>query len=248
MNISLFYDLLVPAVDGEGEMTTETEPADTRMMGIVHGALRRDLLRTRDALTSEPYPQGRQRRALGEHVVWMMEFLHAHHTSEDEGLWPLVRRRNPAAGALLDSLEAEHRRISPAAAALTSAGQRYAATTADEPRAELADALDALADVLFPHLDREVEEAMPMVSASITRGEWHAVEQKYNIKPKSLAQLGMEGHWLLDGIDAEGYQVVVHTVPAVPRFILLHGFARAYRRRAQVRWQSGSSVERAAAR
>jgi len=43
----------------------------------------------------------------------------------------------------------------------------------------------------------------------------------------------MEGHWLLDGIDAEGYQVVVHTVAAVPRFILLHGFARAYQRRAQ---------------
>jgi len=32
-------------------------------MGIVHGALRRDLLRTRDALTSVPYPRGRQRRA-----------------------------------------------------------------------------------------------------------------------------------------------------------------------------------------
>ena len=177
-----------------------------------------------------------------------MEFLHGHHTSEDEGLWPLVRRRNPAAGALLDSLEAEHRRISPAAAALTAAGQRYAATAADEPRAELAGALDALADVLFPHLDREVEEAMPVVSASITQAEWHAVEQEYNIKPKSLAQLGMEGHWLLDGIDAAGYQVVVGTVPAVQRFILLHGFARAYRRRAQARWHSGSPVERAAAR
>jgi hypothetical protein len=92
------------------------------MMGIVHGALRRDLLRTHDALTAEPYPQGRQRQALGEHVVWMMEFLHAHHTGEDEGLWPLVRRQNPAAGALLDSLEADHLAISPAAAALAAAG------------------------------------------------------------------------------------------------------------------------------
>ena len=45
---------------------------------------------------------------------------------------------------------------------------------------------------------------MPVVSASITQAEWQAVEQEYNIKPKSLAQLGMEGHWLLDGIDAEG--------------------------------------------
>ena len=85
-----------------------SDPADTRMMGIVHGALRRDLLRIREVVVTEPYPQGRQRRALGEHVVWLMRFLHAHHTSEDEGLWPLVRTRNPAAGELLDALEAEH--------------------------------------------------------------------------------------------------------------------------------------------
>ena len=32
-------------------MIDEAERADTRMMGIVHGALRRDLLRTHDALT-----------------------------------------------------------------------------------------------------------------------------------------------------------------------------------------------------
>ena len=73
-------------------MATAQGPADTRMMGIVHGALRRDLLRTRAALTAEPYPQGRRRRALGEHVAWLMEYLHAHHTGEDEGLWPLVMR------------------------------------------------------------------------------------------------------------------------------------------------------------
>ena len=226
-------------------MIDEAERADTRMMGIVHGALRRDLLRTHDALTAEPYPQGRQRQALGEHVVWMMEFLHAHHTGEDEGLWPLVRQQNPAAGALLDSMEADHLVIGPAAAALAAAGRRYASTSADEPRADLVTALDMLTSVLLPHLDREVEEAMPVVSASITRAQWHAVEQQYNIKPKSLAQLGMEGHWLLDGIDPEGYQIVVHTVPAVPRFILLHGFARAYRRRAQARWQPGIQAERA---
>jgi Hemerythrin HHE cation binding domain len=218
-------------------MRTAQGPADTRMMGIVHGALRRDLLRTRDALATPPYPQGRRRRVLGEHVVWMMGYLHAHHTGEDEGLWPLVRERNPAAGALLDSLEAEHRRIDPAAASLTAAGQRYAQAADDQPRTELISALDELTAVLFPHLDREVAEAMAVVSASITHADWDAVEQKYYIKPKSLAQLGMEGHWLLDDIDAEGYQVVVHTVPAVPRFILLHGFARAYRRRSQARWQ-----------
>jgi hypothetical protein len=177
-----------------------------------------------------------------------MQFLHAHHTGEDEGLWPLLRSRNPAAGELIDSLEADHRRIDPAARALSSAGRRYAETAGDDARRELVAALDALAAVLFPHLDREVDEAMPVVSESLTRADWQAVEQQYNIKPKSLAQLGMEGHWLLDGIDAEGYDVVVHTVPAVPRFILLHGFAWPYRRRARARWEPDTAAQAALTR
>jgi Hemerythrin HHE cation binding domain len=230
----------------EVEMEASTEPADTRMMGIVHDALRRDLLRVRDTVSMQPYPQGRQRRALGEHVVWLMEFLHSHHTSEDEGLWPLVRSKNPDAGDLLDSLEAEHGRIDPAAKALLAAGKRYAESPADDARVSLVAALDDLAAVLFPHLDREVDVAMPVVAATITRADWEAVDQQFNIKPKPMRQLAMEGHWLIDGIDPEGYDVVVHTVSAVPRFILLHGFGRAYRRRAQARWEPDPTAQRVA--
>jgi hypothetical protein len=229
-------------------MTKPAEPADTRMMGIVHGALRRDLLRARDVAGSAPYPHGRQRRALGEHVEWLMDFLHAHHSSEDDGLWPAVRAKNPAAAPLLDSLEADHQRIEPAAQALREAGQRYAGTTDDVARTDLVAAIDELCAVLLPHLDREVEEAMPVVSQTISHGEWTAIEQQYNIKPKRLSQLGFEGHWLLDGIDPEGYDVVTRTVPAIPRFILLHGFARAYRRRSAAVWQPDGSTTGAAAR
>lgn len=229
-------------------MTRPEDPADMRMMGIVHSALKRDLLRTREVLSAPPAPGGRQRTALGEHVTWMMEFLHAHHTSEDEGLWPLVRRRNPAAAELLDSLEADHERIAPAAESVATAAREYTATTADPPRAELVEAIDRLIDVLFPHLDREVADAMPVVSASITNREWDAVEQEYNIKPKSVRELGMEGHWLLDGIDPEGYDVVVHKVSPVKRFVLLYGFGPSYRRRARERWTPAGAPDRAGVR
>ena len=223
-------------------MARDSDPADTRMMGIVHAALRRDLERVREAVTTDPIPQPVQRRALGEHVVWLMDFLHAHHESEDRGLWPLVRARNPAAGALLDSLEADHERIDPLAVALREAGRRYGASAEDEARSALAKAIDALAPVLYSHLDREVGEAMPVVSASITRAEWHEVEQTYTIKPKSLPQLAMEAQWVIDGIDAEEYAVVHDTVPRLLRWVVLRGFAGRYRRAARLRWDAGAGT------
>ena len=61
-------------------------PADTSMMRIVHDALRRDLRRTRFVLTRQPSPDDRQRRAIAEHLAWLMAFLEAHHRSEDLGL------------------------------------------------------------------------------------------------------------------------------------------------------------------
>ncbi len=217
-------------------MVRPENPADVRMMGIVHAALKRDLRRVREVLDADPPPRGRQRVALGQHVAWMLEFLHAHHTSEDAGLWPLVLSRNPGAAELLASLEADHARIAPLADEAAAAAQRYAETTTDAECIALISALDQLNAVLFAHLDREVAEAMPVVATSITDRQWNAVEQEYNIKPKGTRQLAMEGHWLIEGIDPEGYEVVVHKVPPPLRLLLLYGFGPAYRRRARVRW------------
>lgn len=216
-------------------MSPDAAPADTRMMGIVHHALKRDLRRARDVLASGA-PAAEQREALARHVGWVMEVLHAHHTSEDEGLWPLVRERNPGAAELLDSMEADHARIAPAAAAVVTAAAACATSPEESARTALVVALDDLLAVLVPHLDREVAEAMPVVSASITHAEWMAVEREHNLQGVPVRQLAMEGHWLLEDIDPEGYEVVVHTVPAPMRLLLLHGFGWVYRRQARARW------------
>jgi hypothetical protein len=79
-----------------------TVPADTRMMGIVHSALRRDLVRLRLVLGTPAAREPRRRTALAEHVIWMMDFLHHHHSGEDAGLYPLVVRRNPGPSLSVD--------------------------------------------------------------------------------------------------------------------------------------------------
>ena len=211
-------------------------PADTRMMGIVHDALRRDLERAIAVLSTTPYPAGARQAAIGGHISWMMGFLDAHHHSEDAGLWPLVRTRNPEAAPLMNALEADHARIAPLLDACDTAARDYRTGTTDTSRVELLDAVRRLGEVLLPHLRQEEDELLPIVSVAITDTEWRALEKQYNLEPKSLAQLGFEGHWLLDGLDRERRRVVVHLVAPTARFVLVHGFGRRYRRRAAVCW------------
>ena len=221
-------------------MTTTHGPADTRSMGIVHSALRRDLERTRMVLSTEPNPDTDRRRGLAAHLLWMMHFLHIHHTGEDVGLWPLIRTRNPAAGALLDQMDADHRRIAPAITALEDAARDYRAN--EQAREPLLAALAALSEVLLPHLRREELEMMPVVAATITTTEYQAIEHEHFVKPKSFMELGAEGHWIIDGLGPDDREVILHVVPAVPRFVLLRGFARSYRRKRALLWGDGPAA------
>jgi len=216
------------------------EPADTRSMGIVHSALRRDLRRTRIALEAPPYPERKHRRQLAAHVLWLMHVLHLHHTAEDSGLWPFIRARNPAAGALLDQMDADHKRIAPAIRALEDAARTYRAD--ESSRTAMLDSLTALETVLLPHLRREELDMMPIVGATITTAEYLAIEQEYFVKPKGFRELGAEGPWIIDGLDPEGREVILHVIPAVPRFILLHTFGWSYRRKTARLWRHGPAT------
>jgi hypothetical protein len=85
---------------------------------------------------------------------------------------------------------------------------------------------------------------MPVVSGCVTDAEWRALEHEHNLAPKSAAQLGFEGHWLIDGADADDRRTVLHLVPPLLRFVLLHGFARSYARRSAACWSDPAPSRR----
>ncbi|WP_068155882.1 hemerythrin domain-containing protein [Rhodococcus phenolicus] len=210
-------------------------PADTRMMGILHDALRRDLIRTRTALTATNPPAETQRTAISDHLLWMMGFLHYHHGVEDEFLWPLIRRLDPHTGPLLDRMDADHARISPRIDILGDAASAYR----DDDRAATLEAvvtaLGGLEDVLLPHLRSEEDEVMPVVSRTITRRQWDDWGHEV-VKDKPTMELAREVPWVVDGLDDDRCRVVADALPAPARFILLHAFAGRYRRAAAKRW------------
>ena len=217
-----------------------TGPADTTMMRIVHDALRRDLARARRALASGPPPDRRQRAAISEQLRWMTGFLEGHHRSEDLGLYPLVRERSAGAAALLDDMAADHRADAPA---LRSVGTAAAGPGEDVVPDRLVGALDELSAILLPHLRREEDEVMPLVSRVVSAGEWQDIEQEHNLDGKSMAQLGREGHWLIDDTSPEDRDRVLSLVPPIQRLVLRVGFGPAYRRRARACWRPRRRVQ-----
>lgn len=222
-------------------------PADTSMMTIVHNALRRDLVRARERLAAPAQVPPAQRRAIGEHLGWLMHFLHAHHESEDVGLYPFAIARAAGRADLLEVLErmgTEHEGIAAGITGVEIAGSALAGDPSDAVAAAAVEAIDALSAVLLPHLAEEEREAMPIVSQLMTHGEWRTLEDGNNLDGKSKAQLGFEGHWLIDGVSGKDRAVVLGLVPPVVRFVLLHGFARRYRRHAARCWGSGDPLPR----
>ena len=226
---------------------TSDAPADTTMMRIVHDALRRDLSRAKAALTEPTRSRAAQRRAVAAHLDWTMCFLHAHHASEDDGLYPLVRERAGDATdvlEVLDRMTREHQDVADAITAVEAATAALANNPSDDAGRRTVAALDALEAVLLPHLREEEHEAMPITSRLITAAEWQAIEKKHNLDPKSMSDLGFEGHWLIDSATDADRAIVIGLIPPIPRFVLLHGFARRYRRHVRECWGNAGKAPR----
>jgi iron-sulfur cluster repair protein YtfE (RIC family) len=166
----------------------------------------------------------------------MIDFLHGHHEGEDAGLWPLIRSLNPSAGELLDQMEHDHASIAPEIERLRTATRRYAEDRTAPAREALIEALATLRAVLDPHLHREETAMMPVVSRTLTHARWERFNQEHYVTTKSSRELGYEGHWLIDSIDRAGYTTVLANVAPIPRFVLLHAFARPYARACAARW------------
>ncbi len=144
---------------------------DMTMMYVMHDALRRELDRiARVTARTDDDPKQVLRTAAG----WEMfkSYLHIHHTTEDDMLWPPMRKAladDSDGVALLDAMEAEHSAIDPLLAAIDAA-----LADRDSGPQRLGELTDALATALRGHLSHEENEGLPLIDATITAEQWQA--------------------------------------------------------------------------
>lgn len=181
---------------------------DMTMMYAVHDALRRELeriARVTARIDDDP------RRVLGTAVGWEMfkRYLHAHHTAEDETVWPVMERLlagRPDDLALLAAMESEHAAIDPLLDAVDAA-----VADRDSGTQRLGDLVDALVTGLSGHLKHEETEALALIDATLTEQQWQRLGQR------QAELIGADAPrylpWLLDDADPARIAAVLSRIP-----------------------------------
>ncbi len=105
----------------------------------------------------------------------MLDFLHTHHTGEDELLFPLLRERRVLDPELMDRMDAQHAQVNERSWLSTRScrrGRRAADAVAGE---RMAACIDAMMPTLIGHCDEEEQKLLPVVSVTLSQSEWDAL-------------------------------------------------------------------------
>jgi iron-sulfur cluster repair protein YtfE (RIC family) len=217
-------------------MTTENLPGtdaarhgtgggDTRLMVVMHDAFRRDLVSLARAADGAAGAGPDQQRAVAAGWQVFKRQLHAHHTTEDEIIWPALRTRfahSESALSVLDAMEEEHERVDPL---LTAVDDAFARRHADGPDSDdwpgldrLGDIVDVLVTTLAGHLTHEENDALPLIGTGLTAEQWAGVGRQ--IARRNGMAVGSEMFaWMLDGIPPEQARPTLAQLPAPLRVL-----------------------------
>ncbi|MGE7386486.1 hemerythrin domain-containing protein [Streptomyces sp. NPDC004126] len=164
-------------------MTSSNAPeptvhAYTREMAMIHQVFRRES-RLLAELVQDVRPADTARaRVLAEHWRLYAVGLHAHHTGEDEMLWPVLLPHLDLDAEQVLAMEAQHRELDEGITEVHRLMDRWQAQALAADRDELSDALRRHHRQLCAHLDEEEREVMPLVALHVNQEQWQAVGER----------------------------------------------------------------------
>jgi hemerythrin-like domain-containing protein len=115
---------------------------------------------------------------IGSHWGFYTAVLHHHHHTEDDSIYPALLVRRPDLKTLVDTLAEDHRHL------VGSIDIANAAVTAFEQEPDAAnqksmhEAIVAVRDAFFPHLDVEDAQIIPAITESMPPKEWDRLDKQ----------------------------------------------------------------------
>ena len=159
-------------------MTTPTftaQASDPWEMALIHRLIRRGFEQSRDLLRSA------DSSARAEHIAGYLDFhltgLHAHHSTEDELLWPALRERAQLSDTLIERMEAKHTALHDGVERVRRKLGTWRADPSTAGSEAVAAAVDTVIERLDEHLAEEERDIVPQIATHVTQAEWDDLGQ-----------------------------------------------------------------------
>jgi hemerythrin-like domain-containing protein len=146
------------------------QASDPWEMTLVHGLILHGFEQAREAVLAPGAPA--RADAVAEYVGFHLDGLGAHHSSEDELIWPALRERASMSGTLIRRMEDQHAGLHDALDTTRGELAAWQVAPTAERSGQLASALGTVVDRLSEHLTEEEREVVPLIAAHITQAEW----------------------------------------------------------------------------
>ena len=201
----------------------------------IHGAVRRDLRRFLDALTT--FPAGDHERAAQLATAWANfdDQLVFHHEGEHEIAWPALESVG-VSRELLVQMDAEHETMAAALTAARDAIEALRRTASAEDAEAARTAVLELQTVTVRHLDHEEAEIEPVYQAKKDTAEIKAMGRKFG--QVSPSRGGRFFAWVTDGAGPDELAAITGSVPRPVLTIISGVFGRTYRKTIAPTWRT----------
>jgi hemerythrin-like domain-containing protein len=137
----------------ESKMKQQAKPNVGASLLAVHSVISRGLEVARgSAREQEGVAPGDARQGYADFLHSLSSFLHGHHLTEDDLVFPYFKKLIP--DEPFDKLSADHKKMEPLIRALDEGGDFWKAGD-DERMAEITAALDSLREIWYPHIKIE---------------------------------------------------------------------------------------------
>jgi hemerythrin-like domain-containing protein len=113
--------------------------------------------------------------AIGSFYENVIEFLHGHHTGEDELIYPLLEQRCPERRSELERIDDQHKLLHDPMEAARSAIATWRAAPSTANAQAVVEAVGLIDEVLRPHLAEEEAVMLPLAATWMSPEEWGAM-------------------------------------------------------------------------
>ncbi|MBK3564295.1 hemerythrin domain-containing protein [Streptomyces sp. MBT62] len=151
---------------------TVTSKPDVHDMVVVHRTFRQSCAELPDLVRGLRPGDSARAALVVDAVRFLLMGLEAHHTSEDEYLWPLLTARTGVRAEAVARMEEQHHRLEELVTDVRGALDALAADPRPLLAEQVADQLTELRSVLTAHMDEEENTILPLAAECLSVAEW----------------------------------------------------------------------------